>query len=88
MRVARERPGVKIMGMTPNVTTARAMALVWGIHPVLAHNVVAVDEITEQACSAALREKLATPGQTIVIAAGIPFGQPGTTNLMRIAQVG
>jgi pyruvate kinase len=88
MRVARERPGAPIIGMTPRLATARALALVWGVRPVLTHDVEAIDEITEYACKAAVQEQLAAPGQTIVIAAGIPFGKPGTTNMLRIAQVG
>jgi pyruvate kinase len=87
MRVARERPSAQIIGMTPRLATARALALVWGVRPVLTHDVAAADEITDYACKAALQQKLAVPGQTIVIAAGIPFGKPGTTNMLRIAQI-
>jgi pyruvate kinase len=87
LRVARERPAAPIIGMTPKLATARALALVWGVRPVLTHDVAAVEEIKEYACRAARQEALATTGQTIVIAAGIPFGESGTTNMLRIAQV-
>jgi pyruvate kinase len=43
--------------------------------------------MTAFACQTAVREGLAKKGQTVVIAAGMPFGTPGTTNLLRIAQV-
>jgi pyruvate kinase len=88
LRIARERPRAPIIGMTPRRATARRLALVWGVHPVLCHDVMSVDEMTEVALQTAVRKQVAVPGQTLVIAAGMPFGSPGTTNLLRIAQVG
>ncbi len=88
LRMARERPRAPIIGMTPRRATARRLALVWGVHPVLCHDVMSVDEMTEVALQTAVRQQVAAPGQTLVIAAGMPFGSPGTTNLLRIAQVG
>lgn len=87
LRVARERPEARIIGMTPKLATARTLALVWGVHPVLTHDVQSVSEMTESACKTALDEGLAYSGQTIVIAAGMPFGTAGTTNLLRVATV-
>lgn len=87
LRVARERPEAPIIGMTPKLSTARSLALVWGVHPVFTHDVAAVSEMTEFACKTALEEGLAKSGQTIVIAAGMPFGTAGTTNLLRIAKL-
>ncbi|MFC5547479.1 pyruvate kinase [Massilia aerilata] len=87
LRLARERPRAPIIGMTPKLATARAMALVWGVHAVLTHDVAEVPEMTDFACATARREGLAGPGQTIVIAAGMPFGAAGTTNLLRIARL-
>lgn len=87
LRLARERPRAPIIGMTPQLATARGLALVWGVHAVLTHNVAAVAEMTEFACATALREGLAEPGDTIVIAAGMPFGAPGNTNLLHIAKI-
>ena len=71
--------------MTPKLSTARSLALIRGVHPVLTHDVEAVSEMTEFACKTALDEGLAKPQQTIVITAGMPFGTAGTTNLLRIA---
>jgi pyruvate kinase len=87
LRIARERPRAPILGMTPKRATARRLALVWGVRPVLCHDVTGVDEMTEVAVQAAARQGLARSGQTIVIAAGVPFGTPGSTNLLRIARV-
>ncbi len=87
LRMARERPKAPIIGMTPKLATARSLALVWGVHAVLTHDVASVSEMTEFACATAIKEGLARSGQTIVIAAGMPFGAAGTTNLLRIARL-
>jgi pyruvate kinase len=85
--MARERPEAPIIGMTPRLTTARRLALVWGIHAVLTHEVADVTEMTDFACRAAESEGFAKKGDTVVITSGLPFGTPGATNLLRIAQV-
>ena len=85
LRAARERPESPILSLTPSIGVARRLALAWGVHSVHIGNVSNVDQMTETACEVARREKFATPGQTIVAIAGMPFGSPGTTNLIRIA---
>lgn len=87
LRMARERPRATIIGMTPRRTTARRLALVWGVNAVLCHDVNDVPEMTELAVATVRKLQLAATGQTIVIAAGMPFGTAGSTNLLRIAQV-
>ncbi len=87
LRMARERPRAPIIGMTPRRATARRLALVWGVNPVLCHDVTDVNEMTELAVATAVKLGIARSGQTLVIAAGMPFGTPGTTNLLRIAQI-
>jgi len=87
LRMARERPQVPILGMTPRLATARRLALVWGVHSVLCHEVADVPEMSELASRTVRKEGFGEPGQPIVISAGMPFGTPGTTNLLRIAQV-
>ena len=86
LRMARERPESPIIGITPRLSTARQLALAWGVHPVLSHEIVDVTEMTDLACETAREQGFAKPGQTIVISAGMPFGNSGTTNLLRIAQ--
>jgi pyruvate kinase len=85
LRAARERPECAVLSLTPIMSTARRLALVWGIHSVQIDGVTDVNEMTEVACEVARREGFAESGQTIVAIAGIPFGRAGTTNLMRIA---
>lgn len=87
LRMARERPYAPIVGMTPRAATVRRLALAWGVYPVLCHAVTDVMEMSAWASRTVLREGVARAGDTIVISAGIPFGTPGTTNLLRIMQL-
>jgi pyruvate kinase len=86
LRAARERPVAPILSMTPSLATARRMALVWGVHSVHTDDVADVTAMVENACQHARDAGFARPGDTILVSAGMPFGTPGTTNLLRIAQ--
>ncbi|MBY4946568.1 pyruvate kinase [Cupriavidus respiraculi] len=88
LRAARERPHAPIVSITPNLEIARRLALAWGVHSTVSPDVRSVDEMVEAASRAALAEGYAAPGDQITIAAGMPFGQGGTTNLLRVAEVG
>ncbi len=88
LRAARERPMAPILSITPHLATARRLALVWGVHStVIDHDVKDVDEMVDAACRTAFSEGFAQSGDQLAIAAGMPFGQPGTTNLLRIAEI-
>lgn len=87
LRMARERPKAPILGMTPRQSIARRLALAWGVHPVLCHEVIDALEVSDLACRTVKEEGFGISGQTVVISAGMPFGTPGTTNLLRIAQI-
>jgi pyruvate kinase len=88
LRAARERPDVPIIALTPNPSTGRRLALVWGLHCVLTEDAFDLDDMVSKACRIALEESFAEPGQRIIITAGVPLRTPGTTNLLRIAYVG
>jgi pyruvate kinase len=60
---------------------------VWGVHSVQTPDVATVAEMVERACRSAVAEEFAKPGDAILISAGMPFGTPGATNLLRIATV-
>ena len=87
IRAARERPEAPILSLTPSPQTAARLCLVWGLHSVQSIEVSDVNSMTDLACEAALREGFAGPGDYVVIAAGVPFGFSGSTNLLRIARV-
>ncbi len=87
LRTARERPDVPILCLTPDVSVARQMALVWGTHSVVAHDVHSFGEMVAVAVESAHAQGLAQWKDQIVITAGVPFGTPGTTNILRVAVV-
>jgi pyruvate kinase len=87
LRVARERPDAPILCLTSARETARRLALVWGTHCVESPDVASFSEMVEKACGIARAEGLAEPGQRVVVTAGVPFGTPGSTNVLRIAWI-
>ncbi|MBV8033689.1 pyruvate kinase [Roseateles sp.] len=87
LRAARERPESPILSLTPSLAAARRLALAWGVHSVHTEDAADVGQMSEIACEISRREGFARSGQMIVAIAGVPFGTPGTTNLMRIATV-
>ena len=87
MRSARERPDVPIVVLTNKQETARRLSVLWGAHCVYTEDVDSTREMVDKACRIAAKEGFAKPGQMIVITAGVPFGTPGTTNLLRIAWI-
>ncbi len=85
LRVARERPVAPVLAITPKVSTARRLALAWGVHAVATEDARDVEEMVSKAVSTAKAEGFAGSGENIVIVAGMPFGNSGSTNLMRLA---
>jgi pyruvate kinase len=88
LRIARERPQPPILALTPKVDTARRLALVWGVHALVTDDARDITDMTDRACQLAFTEDFAGSGQRIIIVAGVPFGTPGATNILRIAFVG
>ena len=88
MRGARERPGPLTIGISPNISTGRKLAVVWGVHSIVDEDAHDQEDMVERACRIAFREGFAKAGQRIIVVAGIPLGTPGATNMLRIAYVG
>ncbi|WP_293681920.1 pyruvate kinase [uncultured Phenylobacterium sp.] len=87
MRIARERPDVPILGLTPSMETARRLALVWGVHALTSEVTHTMTETVAQAAALALKSGFAKRRDEIVVIAGVPFGRSGGTNSLRVAQV-
>ena len=87
LRLARERPEVPVLGLTTNLATARRLAVVWGVHAVETPELHTMTEAVNRATRIARTEGFAQPGEEIVVTAGVPFNQPGTTNAIRVATV-
>ncbi len=88
IRASRERPGVPIIALSPVRRTARRLSVIWGLHCVVTEDARDIDEMVNRACAIAYNEGFATPGQRVIITAGVPFGTPGATNLLRVAFIG
>ncbi|MDH1731127.1 pyruvate kinase [Pseudomonas chengduensis] len=84
LRASRERPKSPILSLTPSLTTARRLTVAWGIYSVVNERLRKVEEVTSTALEIAQAQGMAQRGETVVITAGEPFGQPGSTNSLRI----
>jgi len=87
LRAARERPEAPILVLTSNLGTARRLAVLWGAHCVHTSDVKSFSDMVQKAVRIAHRERIAEIGQRVVITAGVPFGTPGATNILRIAWI-
>lgn len=87
LRTARERPSVPILCMTASMNVARRLVMSYGVYAVHTKDIQDFQEMTEKATRVAFEHGLAKKGERIVITAGVPFGTPGSTNILRIAWV-
>jgi pyruvate kinase len=82
--VARLRPGAPIIGLTASAEVARQLALSWGVRPARVEILPDTDAMLEQAVTWAREHGFAAAGDRIIVTAGLPINQPGTTNLLRV----
>jgi len=87
LRAARERPDAPILCLTERVEAARRLAIAWGVQCVLTQDVQDFNDMVDKACRVARDNGFAGSGQRLVITAGVPFGTPGATNVLRIAWI-
>ena len=86
-RIARKRPAVSVLAVTPDVRVSRRLCLLWGAHSLRAEDVASYEDMVQRAVDCALAEEFARPSELIVVVAGIPFGKAGTTNNLRVVQI-
>lgn len=86
-RIARERPSVPVLALTPRGTTARRIGFMWGVHAVRTKDIGSFEEMIGKAKRMALRHGFAAGGDKIVILAGVPFSTPGSTNVLHVATI-
>ncbi|MFC3100693.1 pyruvate kinase [Altererythrobacter lauratis] len=86
-RVARERPAVPLMVLTPSVKVARRVTLLWGAHPVATRDIGSFEEMIAKGKRMALRHGFGGAGARIAMLAGVPFGKSGATNLLHIVRL-
>jgi pyruvate kinase len=87
LRAARERPRVPIIGVTTSEAVARRLAVVWGVHPVVQESFGALSDLEQTATSITRDCGFAKADDRVVITAGAPFGQVGSTNTLRIVHL-
>jgi pyruvate kinase len=85
VKVARERPRVPIIALTPIVSAARRICLTWGVHCVVTHEVERFKLAVVSAVRAAKASGYCEINDQVVVTAGIPFNVAGSTNILRVA---
>lgn len=86
--ISKYRPKASIIAVTANETVCRRLSLVWGVYPQLGRYASNIDEMLEIAVEESLNSGIVKHGDLVVITAGVPVGEAGTTNLMKIHIVG
>lgn len=86
-RIARERPTVPLLVLTPSPDTARRLGLLWGAHAVLTRDVDSFEAMVAKSKRMALRHGVAGAGDRIIVVAGVPFGTPGSTNVLHVVRL-
>lgn len=82
--VARYRPSERIIALTSNPTTAQKLTLTFGCYPVLVEKFSTVNQIMAIVKKTATKYKLGVKNDKVVIAAGMPFGKTGGTNMVLV----
>ncbi|MGW7798156.1 pyruvate kinase [Staphylococcus xylosus] len=86
--ISKYRPQSDIIAVTPSAETARQCALVWGVHPVVKEGRKTTDALLNNAVATAVETERVQNGDLIIITAGVPTGEKGTTNMMKLHLVG
>ena len=86
-RISRERPAVPLLVLTASMITARRLGLLWGAFAVRTKDIGSFEEMVAKGKRMALRYHLGVAGGRIVIMSGVPFGTPGSTNVLHIVRL-
>ena len=83
----RERIPANFLVMTARLSTARRLGLMWGVHAVHTRDITNFEEMIAKSKRMALRHQMAGSGDRLVVMAGVPFGVPGSTNVLHVVRV-
>jgi len=86
VRVSRERPQLPLVVMTPEIDVQRRLSMLWGARSYL-QGETDYETAVQEARHLVLSQNIGTPGQQIIVVAGIPFGKSGSTNSMRVVDL-
>ena len=87
-RIAKYLPVCPIIGCTTDERVYRQLNLLWGVTPVVMKEANTADELFDHAVELAEQKGLIARGELVVIAAGVPVGLSGTTNMMKVQIAG
>lgn len=86
--ISKYRPKSNIIAVTPHEFVARQLQLVWGVTPIVTDGIYDTDGVLNTSVSVTIDKGYASTGDLLIITAGVPTGEAGTTNLMKLHIVG
>lgn len=86
--IAKYRPGCPVIALTASEKHSRKLSLVWGVYPIIGKDVHSIEEIIQDSVDQSIKNGFVDHGDAVIITAGVPVGEVGTTNLMKIHVVG
>lgn len=86
--IAKYRPGCPVIAVTTSEEISKKLSLVWGIYPIVGENVSSIDEVLQESVEESVKHQYVGHGDVVIITAGLPVGEIGTTNLMKIHVIG
>lgn len=86
--VSKYRPQAPIVAVTSSEQVMRSLALVWGVTPIKGEQATSTDEMFDAAINGCLKTGIVAKGDLVIITAGVPTSCAGSTNLVKVSQVG
>ncbi|MDF2038885.1 pyruvate kinase [Bacillus sp. CMF12] len=86
--ISKYRPKAPIVAVTSNDYVSRRLSLTWGVYPQIGQKASTTDDMLDIAVEESVNSGIVASGDLVVITAGVPVGEAGTTNLMKIHVVG
>ncbi|MBF2053446.1 MAG: pyruvate kinase [Candidatus Sericytochromatia bacterium] len=86
-QIAKHRPPVPVVAATPHEATLKRLNLSWGVFPIKIEAAEDTDTLMRTVLEASLKHELVSKGDTVILTAGIPAGQPGSTNMIKVETV-
>ena len=86
-KISKYRPMMPVMAFSPVEATVRRLSLVWGVTPIVLGGVFSIDEVLEGTSEVLKFKELVQEGDFVVITAGIPLGEPGSTNMIKVVKI-
>ena len=86
--ISKYRSRVPVVAVTQDPAVCRSLQLFWGVEPIVGPYSSNTDEMMDLSVKAALAAHCIAEGDSIVLTAGIPIGKPGSTNMIKVINLG